>query len=212
MKKRMIAAAIVSLMLAMPASAGNYGAVKDEQAFRNELMAKTSAVTSIQTRFVQEKYLSIFSTKVKSEGRFYWQKDDKICLDYQYPAKYRITIAGGKIKTVSNGKSSVINAKGNPMMDQMSALITSCMTGNLSAIGSGFRTLVQESAEDYRLTIIPLNQSVRSYIDKMEIYLDKKDLSVDRLVMYENETDYTGYIFTEKKFNETIPASVFDVR
>ena len=46
----------------------------------------------------------------------------------------------------------------------------------------------------------------------MEIYLDKKDLSVNRLVMYENVTDYTGYVFTDKKFNETIPASVFDVR
>lgn len=213
MKKRMIAAAIiVSLMLAMPMSAGNYGAVRDEQAFRKELMAKTSAVTSIQTRFVQEKYLSIFSTKVKSEGRFYWQKDDKICLDYQSPARYRITIANDKIKTVSNGKSTVINAKGNPMMDQMSALITSCMTGNLSAMGSGFKTLVQESSEDYRITITPLSQSVKSYIAKMEIYLDKKDLSVNRLVMYENDTDYTGYVFTEKRFNETIPSSVFDVR
>lgn len=212
MKKRMIAAAIVSLMLAVPAGAENYGAVKDEQAFRKELMAKTSAVTSIQTKFIQEKYLSIFSTKVKSEGRFYWQKDDKICLDYLSPAKYRITIANDKIKTVSNGKSTVINAKGNPMMDQMSALITSCMTGNLSAMCSGFRTVVQESPEDYRITITPLSQSVRCYIAKMEIYLDRKDLSVNRLVMYENATDYTGYVFTEKKFNETIPASVFDVR
>ena len=207
-----IAAAIAGLLMSMPASAGDYGAVKDEQAFRKELIAKTSAVTSIQTRFVQEKYLSIFSTKVKSEGRFYWQKDDKICLDYQSPAKYRITIADDRIKTVSNGKSTVISAKGNPMMDQMSSLITSCMTGNLSAMGSGFKTRVQESAGDYRITITPLSQSVRSYIAKMEIYLDKKDLSVNRLVMYENETDYTGYVFTEKRFNETIPDSVFDVR
>ena len=46
----------------------------------------------------------------------------------------------------------------------------------------------------------------------MEIYLDKKDYSGNRLVMYENETDYTGYVFSEKKFNETIPSAVFDVR
>ena len=98
------------------------------------------------------------------------------------------------------------------MMDQMSALITSCMTGNLNAMGAGFKTSVQESAADYRITITPQSQSVRNYIARMEIYLDKKDLSVNRLVMYENGTDYTGYVFTDKKFNETIPASVFDVR
>ena len=212
MKRSVILAAIVSVVCVIPLRAGDYGAVKDEQAFRKELMVKTSAVTSIQASFVQEKFLSVFSSTVKSEGKFYWEKEDKICLDYRTPAKYRITIAGDKIKTVTNGKATVLSAKGNPMMDQMSALITSCMTGNLNAMGAGFKTLVQESAADYRITITPQSQSVRNYIARMEIYLDKKDLSVNRLVMYENGTDYTGYVFTDKKFNETIPASVFDVR
>lgn len=212
MKRSVILAALVSVMCVIPLRAGDYGAVKDEQAFRRELMVKTSAVTSIQASFVQEKFLSVFSSTVKSEGKFYWQKEDKICLDYRTPAKYRITIAGDKIKTVTNGRATVLSAKGNPMMDQMSALVTSCMTGNLSAMGAGFKTLVQESAVDYRITITPQSQSVKNYIARMEIYLDKKDLSVNRLVMYENDTDYTGYVFTDKKFNETIPASVFDMR
>ena len=212
MKRSVILAAIVSVMCVIPLRAGDYGAVKDEQAFRRELMVKTSAVISIQASFVQEKFLSVFSSTVKSEGKFYWEKEDKICLDYRTPAKYRITIAGDKIMTVTNGKATVLSAKGNPMMDQMSALITSCMTGNLNAMGAGFKTSVQESAADYRITITPQSQSVRNYIARMEIYLDKIDLSVNRLVMYENVTDYTGYVFTDKKFNETIPASVFDVR
>lgn len=207
-----IMVAIACLIYMLPVDAVNYGAVKDELAFRKELIAKTSVLTSIQAQFVQEKYLSVFSSVVKSEGCFYWQKDDKICLDYQVPTKYKITISGDKIKTVSNGKSSVINAKGNPMMGQMSLLITSCMTGNLNAMGNGFKTLVQESSTDYRITIMPQDPMVKNYISKMEIYLDKKDLSVNRLVMFENGTDYTGYVFSKKKFNETIPASVFDMR
>lgn len=211
--RRIIAAAAVCMMCMFRAGADDYGTVRDEQSFRRELAAKTSAVSSIQTKFVQEKYMSVFSSTVKSDGRFFWQKDGgKICLDYQAPAKYSITIAGDKIKTVTNGRATVISAKGNPMMDQMGTLISACMTGNISAIGAGFRTSVQESASDYRLTIIPQSQTVRSYISKMEIHLDKSDMSVNRLVMYENGTDYTAYIFSEKKFNEKIPASVFDVR
>lgn len=136
MKRSVILAALVSVMCVIPLRAGDYGAVKDEQAFRRELMVKTSAVTSIQASFVQEKFLSVFSSTVKSEGKFYWEKEDKICLDYRTPAKYRITIACDKIKTVTNGKATVLSAKGNPMMDQMSALITSCMTGNLNAMGA----------------------------------------------------------------------------
>ena len=98
MKRSVILAALVSVMCVIPLRAGDYGAVKDEQAFRRELMVKTSAVTSIQASFVQEKFLSVFSSTVKSEGKFYWEKEDKICLDYRTPAKYRITIAGDKIK------------------------------------------------------------------------------------------------------------------
>ncbi len=68
MKRSVILAAIVSVMCVIPLRAGGYGAVKDEQAFRRELMVKTSAVTSIQASFVQEKFLSVFSSTVKSEG------------------------------------------------------------------------------------------------------------------------------------------------
>ena len=212
MMKKIILAALAGLLVMQQVKADGYGAVKDAPSFRKELIARTSAVTSIQADFVQEKFLSVFSTKVRSEGKFYWQKEDRICLDYRTPAKYRIAIAGDRIKNVSNGKSTVVSAKGTPMMNQMSSLITACMTGNLGAMGSGFRTIVEESASDYRITITPLSQNVKSYIARMEIYLDKKDLSVNRLVMYENGTDYTGYVFSGKKFNETIPASVFDVR
>ena len=75
MKRSVILAALVSVMCVIPLRAGDYGAVKDEQAFRRELMVKTSAVTSIQASFVQEKFLSVFSSTVKSEGKFYWEKE-----------------------------------------------------------------------------------------------------------------------------------------
>ena len=72
---RKIAIILLSCLMAVTSMmAGNnagYGPVKDEQAFRKELMTRTSAVTSIQAKFIQEKYLSVFSRIVKSEGRFY---------------------------------------------------------------------------------------------------------------------------------------------
>ena len=149
---------------------------------------------------------------MKSDGNFYWEKNDKICLDYQSPVKYKIVINGDKLKTVNSGKSSVISTKGNPMMDQMSSLISACMTGNINQMGSGFKVKIEESASDYRLTIEPQAKEVQNYIAKMEIFLSRKDMSVSRLIMHENAEDYTGYVFTDNKFNEKIPASVFDVR
>lgn len=202
----------MSGMASMQGTAAGYKAVADMAAFRKELASKTSALTTIQAKFVQTKYLSVFSREMKSEGRFYWQKTDKICLDYRTPVAYEIVINGDKIKTVNAGKASVIDTKGNPMMDQMSTLITSCMTGDLSKLGADFAVNVEESAADYRLTIVPKSKTVRAYIDKMVILLNRKDLSVNRLTMYENASDYTMYDFTDKKFNAAIPQTVFNMR
>lgn len=202
----------MSGMASEQGTAAGYKAVADMAAFRKELASKTSALTTIQAKFVQTKYLSVFSREMKSEGRFYWQKTDMICLDYRTPVAYEIVINGDKIKTVNAGKSSVIDTKGNPMMDQMSALITSCMTGDLSKLGTDFAVNVEESSADYRLTIVPKSKTVRAYIDKMVILLNRKDLSVNRLTMYENASDYTMYDFTDKKFNAAIPQTVFNMR
>ena len=202
----------MSGMASEQGTAAGYKAVADMEAFRMELMSKTSALTTIQAKFVQTKFLSVFSREMKSEGRFYWQKTDKICLDYHTPVAYEIVINGDKIKTVNAGKASVIDTKGSPMMDQMSALITSCMTGDLTRLGSDFAVTIEESAADYRLTIVPKSKTVRAYIDKMVILLNRKDLSVNRLIMYENASDYTMYDFTDKKFNAEIPQTVFNMR
>ena len=107
---------------------------------------------------------------------------------------------------------SVIDTKGSPMMDQMSTLITSCMTGDLTKLDADFAVNVEESVADYRLTIVPKSKTVRAYIDKMVILLNRKDLSVNRLTMYENASDYTMYDFTDKKFNAAIPQTVFNMR
>lgn len=200
------------LMASVQGTAAGYKAVADMAAFRKELASKTSALTTIQAKFVQTKYLSVFSREMKSEGRFYWQKTDKIRLDYRTPVAYEIVINGDKIKTVNAGKASVIDTKGNPMMDQMSTLIISCMTGDLTKLGADFAVNVEESVADYRLTIVPKSKTVRAYIDKMVIMLNRKDLSVNRLTMYENASDYTMYDFTDKKFNAAIPQTVFNMR
>lgn len=202
----------ISVAAAYDASADGYRAVGDSREFLRELAEKTSQVRTIQTKFIQNKHLSVFSTDVKSSGRFFWQSPDKICLDYSSPAKYRIVINGDRIKTVNGGRSSTLSLKGNPVMDQMGALVSACMTGNLDALGNGFRYGVKESASEYLIDVSPVSETVRKYVVRMEIYLSRRDMSVTKLVMYENETDYTSYVFTEKKFNEAVPAAVFDMR
>lgn len=50
---------------------------------------------------------------------------------------------------------------------------------------------------------------VRKSID---LYFQKSDLSVYKIKMTENDQDYTLITLTNKKFNEIVPNSVFEVK
>lgn len=186
--------------------------LRDVESFTSELAARTSAVESIYASVRQEKYLSVFSAKVVSKGVFAWEKPDRLCLDYRTPSPYKIVIDGDRLLTLNAGKSSSASLKGNPVMSQMRSLMAACITGDLSRMGNGFSMEYSESASEYRVEIVPESSQFRGYISRMVISLDRKDLSVNSLTMYENETDYTEYVFYDKKFNQKIPDSVFAVR
>lgn len=202
----------VLLLQALAAAAGDFVKINDIKTFTANLAARTSSLTSISAEVTQKKFLSVFNAEVVSTGTFAWASPGKLCLDYRTPASYKIVINGDRLMTVNAGKSSTANLKGNPVMSQMKNLLSACMTGNVNAMGPDFDIEYYESDSEYKIVLVPTSGQLRGYISRMEIVLDRKDMSVNTLVMYENETDYTSYVFSSKKFNQALPASVFAVR
>lgn len=190
----------------------SFSPVRDISVFSNGLSSMTSSLSSIDCSFKQTQQISALSRKVVSEGRFYYEKSDRICFDYSKPYAYRLSLNGDKMKTVTQGKSSVITLKGNPMMSQMQSLIAACMTGDLSLLSGSCKTSYLESGDCYLAKVTPTVASVKAYIIEMEIYFDKKDFSVVRLVMRQNARDFTQYDFSDKKLNVKINEEVFSVR
>ena len=95
--------------------------------FENRLAKEAQTVESIESDFTQVKYLDVFDEKVTSKGKFYYQKSNKICMEYFRPMDYLIVINGSKLKIVSDGKKSIMNLSSNKMMAQMQDMLTACM-------------------------------------------------------------------------------------
>lgn len=195
-------------LLSLAAYAGDFTAMRDPSAFRRMLSEKTEAESSIDCRFSQTKYLSVFSEKVVSKGRFCFDRGDVALL---YDSGYQIIIAGTKLKTLADGKTSVVNLGGNPVMGQMKSLLSAAMTGDLDRLGASYRLDYQESSKEYLVKLKPSSPSLQSYIVSMDIYFDKADCSVNRLVIHENSSDYTSYDFSSKKFNTKIDEKIFSI-
>ena len=180
--------------------------------FNRKLAAEARNLESIESDFTQEKYLDVFAEKVISKGKFYYKKENKICLEYSRPLDYLIVINNARLKIVSDGKKNIMNLSSNKMMNQMQDMITACMVGDLSRLSSNYQLTYFEDSKYYLVRIKPNSKAVQTYINEMEIYIDKTDMSVHKLRLSETKTDYTEYQFRNKKFNTLPDEKIFAIR
>jgi outer membrane lipoprotein-sorting protein len=193
--------------------------IADTESFKNKIATEAKKVNSIESDFVQIKYMSAISGEMESKGKFYYQKEDKVNLEYTAPMPYQIVINGSKIKMVSNGKENVMDITSNGLMKEMKNVIAACMAGNLQALDGNYKMEFFENANEYLVKIYPLSASTKSILDQVNIYFNKADMSVARMRMIEAPQDkkaatqdYTEYRFSNQKLNSTIPAGRFAIK
>lgn len=183
----------------------------DLSVFKQRLAETARKVHSIECDFKQTKYMAVFKQKIVSRGKFYYQKQDKICMDYSRPVNYQIVINGNRIKTVSGGKKSITTIGSNKMMNQLQDMIAASMTGDLSRLSTQYRLSFYENDNYYLARVVSANAEVRQYIQQIDVYLDKASMSVYELRLRENASNYTDYFFYNRRFNSLKDESVFSV-
>lgn len=180
--------------------------------FENRLSQEAQTLQSIESDFTQVKYLNILDEEVISKGKFFYQKSNKICMEYAEPVNYLIVINGSQLKIVADGKKSVMSLSANRMMNQMQDMLTACMIGDLTKMAADYHLDYFENERYYLVKIKPVSKAIQAYISGMEIYLDKKDMSVHRLRLSETGANYTEYEFHNKRFNALRDETKFSIR
>ena len=175
--------------------------IENATALINQMAQSILSVKSIESDFSQIKHINAFNRDITSSGKFYYMASDKISMNYVNPLSYLIVINGDKIKIESDGRKNIMNLQDNKQLNEMHSMLTACMTGNFSGISSDYRMEFYENVQFYLVTVMPVNESIKKYIIQFDIYLNKRDMSVDKLRITETESDYTEYHFSNKKFN-----------
>ncbi len=186
-------------------------AVSDIEFFRKKLAAESRQQESIECDFTQYRHLEIMDETLVSSGKFYFKREDMICLDYVNPAPYRIVLNGQKVKILSDGKKNVYDMSSNQQATAMKSMLASCLFGDFTGSESNYRMSVFEDESHYRVEIEPQNKRMKKYIRKIEAVFDKKNLSVDQLILREPSGDFTRQVFSDKKFNIPLSDQLFDI-
>ncbi|WP_245752749.1 outer membrane lipoprotein carrier protein LolA [Chitinophaga arvensicola] len=185
--------------------------VSDMAAVKQQFAKAAQNTQSIHCDFVQEKNLSMLSDKIVSKGEFWFQKDNKVRMEYKQPSRYLLVINGKDIRIRDAQKESKVSGKSNKLFEQINKITIDCVRGTVLD-NADFTTKATENAQYYRLEMTPVNKVMKEYFQTIVLLVDKQDYSVSKITMAESSGDDTTISFLHKQLNTTIPDAVFSLK
>lgn len=208
-----IKALFLSLTLLLPgiyavAQQKGFTTVQNISTLQNNLVKNNNATHTINSDFTQVKHMKMLNDNVNSKGKFYYKKQNKIRIEYTSPFKYLLIMNGSGIIIKDENKTSRISTRSSKSLQSANKVMMECMTGSVFS-NKDFSVKCYESPNQYLLQLTPVAASMRSLFARIDIYLEKSDYSVAKLVMNEQGGDYTQMVFTNRKKNISLNDALF---
>jgi len=208
MRKYLLIILNVFSVIAFAQPSKSFNEVKDITSFKTKFAEASKAVNSIKCDFTQEKNLSVLSEKIKSKGVFMFKKQNMARMEYTSPFKYLLIINGDKVFIKDEQKSNSFSSKSNKMFENINKIMIDCVQGT-ALDNKNFSSAVYESNTQYLLELTPKIKAFKDFFKKINIYIDKKDYSVNKLDMIETSGDNTVLNFLNKQFNTSVTDANF---
>src|SRR5258708_20447245 len=88
MHKAKLLALLVFAGLSLKAQYAGYKLLTDLTTLKTQFAEASQKIHTIKSDFVQEKNLSMLSEKIISKGKFWFKKDNLVCMEYSEPFQY----------------------------------------------------------------------------------------------------------------------------
>lgn len=153
----------------------------------------------------------MLAEKIKSKGKFYFKKEDKVRIEYTQPFSYLLVMNGGQLMVKDEQKTSKINTKNSKTMQSVNRIMVDCMRGTVFQ-NPDFKTAAYESGSTYLLSLTPANAAMKKMFSQIDVYMSRKNFDVDRLTMTETGGDFTDMDFTNTQHNVALNEALFKVK
>jgi outer membrane lipoprotein-sorting protein len=180
------------------------------EVFKKNLGEATSATLTIQSDFSQEKSLTMLKEKLVSTGKFWFEKKDKLRMEYIQPYTYLMILNAGRIYVRDGQKENKISANSNKALQQVNRILMDCVSGK-TLENTDFQSRVYESGTNFMIELMPIDKNLSALYKSINIIIDKKDYSVNAVEMHELSGDKTILRFQNKIINANIPDSIFNI-
>lgn len=196
------------LLLGFEWQTTEFTAIKDLKALEEKLNSNLANTSSIKSEFIQQKELEYLDETIVSKGQFWFKKENQLRWAYHEPFDYAIILSKGKFIIQDESEVSVYDIDSNQAFREINNLIINMVQGSLMEYDK-FEIEAFENSTQYLVKLVPIDTNMRKVISNMEVYIDKNDLTVGKIIMFESERDFTVITFINKTLNEQIPDSIF---
>lgn len=218
--KKLIVCIIALSMSILAMGQGKFHPVQNSDEVTTKLVSAMRNMSTMQSDFTQVKHNMGMASDLKSNGKFYYSKADKVCLDYTTPIKMAIVVNGTKVMMKTGSNTRIMETSSNAILNEMVSVISSCMTGNIQDLKDKYRMQYFQSGTDYLVKVFPSDSKKSKIISEVNITIKKSDMSVVSMKMIEaskterkdGDHDYTEYIFSNTKLNSAIDANIFAIK
>lgn len=213
MKYRIVILVVLLLAGSVFAQAqkAGFSAMTNTAALQQALAKNAQATQSISSDFNQVKNMKMLNDKVSSKGKFYYKQSDKVRIEYTSPFSYLLVMNSGMVAVKENGKVSKINTRNSLTMQSVNKIMMDCMRGTVFN-NKDFSVSAYASSAQYLLTLTPQSSAVKGLFKNIDVYINKSDNQVAKLIMTENGGDNTIMTFTNRKLNSNLADALFSVR
>ncbi|MBI4648302.1 MAG: outer membrane lipoprotein carrier protein LolA [Bacteroidia bacterium] len=203
---------IIMIYLALPMNGqDSFTPVTDVESLKNKLSEYNSRISTIESDFEQEQYLSVMTEKIFTKGYFCFKKENNLRWEYLEPYTYLIVISNEKIYIKDEEKVSKYDIESNIMFKEINKMMVGMVNGDILN-NKEFQLSYFENNINYRVNLVPANKEMKEYISTIEIYLNKKDMSVDEIRISDPGGDYTNIFFKNKRLNQPVSDEKFTAK
>src|SRR5690554_4247805 len=105
--------------------------MQDVDKFRSGISEMAATTTSIKASFKQEKFLSMLSNKINSQGTLLFKKPNLLKWSYNTPFEYTTILNGKEIIIKDQGSTSSFDIGSSQAFKQINELIINSVEGNI---------------------------------------------------------------------------------
>ncbi len=116
-----------------------------------------------------------------SEGKFLFKKENNVKWQYTSPIEYTIIIHDGIFTIVNDDKVNEFHIDSNPLFHEINKMIVTAIRGDF-VDNPDFNAEFFEDRVNYIARLAPTNANVNSILEYIEIYFDKKNMQVVKVV------------------------------